>query len=127
MDHMGNQLLRMLKRPVVVATSGDLRRQSVGLMERAHELVRRRLARRIGAVGRGPSILVAGRVFRRQRPVNLVGRDLEEPKRVLFRIRQATPVLPHLIEEVERPPPRCSGRTRRETGSTDRRGFLLQN
>ena len=49
-DEQRDQLLRKLVRPVVVRTVGNYRRHAVGVMERPHEMVAPRLARRVRAV-----------------------------------------------------------------------------
>ena len=50
-DEQRDQLLRELIRPVVVRAVGHYRRHAVGVMERPHEMVAPRLARRVRAVG----------------------------------------------------------------------------
>ena len=42
-DHQRDELLRELVRAVVVGAAGDIHRQAVGIVERLHEKVRRRL------------------------------------------------------------------------------------
>ena len=49
-DEQRDQLLRELVRPVVVRAVGNYRRHAVGVMERPHEMVAPRLARRVRAV-----------------------------------------------------------------------------
>jgi len=49
-DHQRNQLLRKLVRPVVVGAAGDVDRHAVGVMERAHKMIRAGLGSGIRAV-----------------------------------------------------------------------------
>jgi len=68
-----------------------------------HEVVRPRLARRVGAVGLVPMVLGEGRCIGGQRPVDLVGGDMQESEGRPLRPVQARPVAPRCLQEPEGP------------------------
>ena len=102
-DEQRDQFLRKLIWPVVVRAVGNYRRHAVGVMERPHEMVTPRLARRVRAVGpvfrilseelaavgvvmlrrglRGERGFDAVRVGQIKRSVNLVRGDMVETAR----------------------------------------------
>ena len=82
-DDQGDQLLGEVIRAVVVRAVGNQNRQAVGMAPGAHQVIRRRLGRRIGRTGiigrgLGKEPLVA------QRAKHFVGRDVMETERSLF-------------------------------------------
>ena len=79
-DHQRNQLLRKLIRPVVVRAVGDQHRQAVGVEVGAHQMIGRRLARRVRRVRRVRRLLAELPVGA-ERAVDLVGRDVQEAER----------------------------------------------
>ena len=79
-----NQLLRKLVRPVVVGAVGDQHRQAIGLVIGAHEVVRRRLRRRVRRVRRVRRRLGEG-AARAEAAVDLVGRHVQEAEAALRR------------------------------------------
>ena len=84
--HQRDQLLGKLKRPVVVRAVGDQRRQPVGVIAGADQVIGRRLARRVRRVRRVRRLL-AEQAARAQRAVDLVGRDVQEAERLARRRR----------------------------------------
>ena len=78
-DRQRDQLFRKLMRSVIVRAVGEQDRQPIGMAPRSHQMVGRRLGGRIGRAR-----IVAGLFgeisFVRQRAIDLVGRDMQEPK-----------------------------------------------
>ena len=79
-NHQRNQLLRKLIRPIVIRAVRNHRRQPVGMHPRPHQVIRRRLRRRIRTVRRIRRLLMKRRILRRQRSVHLIGRHMQKPK-----------------------------------------------
>lgn len=74
----GNQLFRKLIGPVVVRAVGEGGLQTVGLVVGPYQMIRGRLARRIGGVGGIGCLFGEGRVIGPQGSVDLVGGDMME-------------------------------------------------
>ena len=89
-------------RPVVVGAVGRERGETVGMLERTHEVVARGLGGGIGRVGREGRLLREGGVRRPKRAVNLVGRHVEETEGGLLRRRQRSPVPSGGVEQAQR-------------------------
>ena len=91
LDHEGDQFFRKLITPVVVGTVGRQNRQAIRMVIGADQMVRRRLGRRIGRVGR-----VWGRLREisgfAKRTVYLVGRNVQEAEIFLICASEAVPV-----------------------------------
>ena len=87
-DHQRNQLLGKLERAVVVRAVGDQRRQAVGVEVGAHQVIGRRLARRVRRVRRVRRLL-AEQPVGAERAVHLVGRHVQKPERRARRRRRA--------------------------------------
>ena len=100
-DDQRDELFREMVRPVIVRAVGKHDRQAIGLVPGAHEMVARRLARRIGGRGR------VGRGFAEQAVVeievaeDLVGRDMVETERVFLRAFESAPVFQRRVEQAE--------------------------
>ncbi len=77
-DHQGNQLLRKLKRAVVVGAVGGQYRQSEGVEVGAHQVIGSRFRCCIGAVGRVGRCFGERRIFGTQRSVDLIGGDMQK-------------------------------------------------
>ena len=75
-DHQGNQLLRKLVGTVVVRAVGRRDVQTERVVVRPDEMITRRLAGRIRRVWLVLMFLRERRITRRQRSVDLVGRDV---------------------------------------------------
>ncbi len=89
-NHQRDQLLGKLIRPIVVRAVRNHRRQPIGMHPRPHQMIGRRLRRRIRAIRRIRRLLVKRRILRLQRPVHLIGRDMQKAEpRPLF-ARQAS-------------------------------------
>ena len=88
-----------LVRPVVVRTVGHHGRESVRVVERPHEMVRRGFRCRVGRVGVVAGLLGEERSVEGQRPVNFVGRDVVEASALPC----AVPVLPCGLQQRQRP------------------------
>ena len=98
-DEQRDELLGKLVGPVVVRTVGDHSGKPVGVVKRPYEMVRRRLRRRIGAVGIVARGLGEESAAERQSSIHLVGRDVVEP----FALPGASPDLLRGLQERERP------------------------
>ena len=101
LDHQRNEFLGKLVRPIVVRAVRRQRRQSVRVMERAHEMIGRGLRRRVRGVrlvrrflGEAPD--------RAERAVHLVGGDVQEAERILPIERQRAPVCERGFEQRQR-------------------------
>src|SRR5258708_3601010 len=98
-----DQFFRELIRAVIVGAIGGERRQSVGAVIGAHQLIRRGLARRVWTVGR------IGRGFPEwgstdlKRAIDLVGRNVKKPKFVPFAPAERTPMGMDSFEESQSP------------------------
>ena len=80
MDHQGNEFLRKLIGSVIVRAVGDQHGQREGMAPGAHEMIGRRLGRRVGAVRPVPIRLGKSRFVLTERAEHLVGRDVQKSK-----------------------------------------------
>ena len=102
-DHQRDQLLRELARAVVVRAVRRQRRQAVGVVPRADEMVGRGLRGRVRAVRRVRRRLAERRIVGPKRAVDLVGRDVEEAEALArLALGRARPVLARALEQPER-------------------------
>lgn len=101
-DHQRNQFLGELIGAVVVRAVRDERRQAVGVVVGADEMIRSGLRGGIGRIGSIGSLLgeVAGRP---ERPVDFVGGDMQEPKPLAGFRFERRPVLSSGIEQADGP------------------------
>ena len=88
-------------RPVVVRAVRGQRRQAVGVVIGAHEMVRRGLRRGVRAVRRVGRRFAERRIGWRQRSVDLVGGHVHEAKRLAFRGRKRRPPRARRVEQAE--------------------------
>ena len=79
-NHQRNQLLRKLKRPVVVRAVRGQHRQSEGVKVRPRQMIRPRLRCRVGAVRRVRRRLAECRIVRPQRSIHLIRRNMQKPE-----------------------------------------------
>jgi hypothetical protein len=79
-DHQRNQLLGKVVRAVVVRAVGGQHRQTIGVVVGAHQMVARRLARRVGAVRLVAMGFAERRFLPGQRAIDFVGRDVQKRK-----------------------------------------------
>ena len=93
----GNQFLREVPGSVVVGAVAGGHLQAIRMVPGPHQVVRSRLAGRVGRVGLVLQVLAKGRIVRAQGAVNLVGGDVV--KTVLPRTRVREPVLPGRLEQ----------------------------
>ena len=96
-----NQLFREVVRAVVVGAVGNQRRQAVGVVPRAHEVVARGLRRGVGRV-RAVGRFLGEEAGRAQGAVDLVRRNVLEAERRLRRVVQPLPVGQRGLEERRR-------------------------
>ncbi len=101
-DHERDQLLGELPRAIIIGAVGREDRQAVCVVVGPHQVVGGGLAGAVGAVGLVAVGLGEGRRARLERPVDLVGRDVEEAEVAPPRLGQITPVGTHRLEEALR-------------------------
>ena len=87
---------------VVVGAVGGQNRQTEGVMVGTHEMIRGRLARRIGAVRFVLLSLGEGTIRWGKRPVDLVGGNVEESETRFRTVIQSAPVSTRRLQEVKR-------------------------
>ncbi|MDR8799267.1 hypothetical protein FEP84_05680 [Burkholderia multivorans] len=100
-DHQRNEFFRELVRAVVVRAVRRQRRQAVGVMVCANEMIGAGLGCRVGAVRRVRRRLGELRVRGGQRAEHFVGRDVQEAEGGLVRVVQAVPVLAGSFQQRE--------------------------
>ena len=100
-DHQRNQLFRKLVGAVVVRAVAGEDGQAVGVVVGTHQVIACRLARRVRAVGLVTVQFGEGRVGAGERAVDLVGRDMEEAKRVFGGRLERAPVAARGLEQSE--------------------------
>ena len=98
-DHEWDQLLGELPWAIIIGAVGRENWQPVCVVVGPYQVVRGGLAGAVGAVGRVAVALGEGRRARLERPVDLVGRDVEEAEVATPRLWQPNPVGPHGLEE----------------------------
>lgn len=101
-DHQRDQLLGELPRAIIIGAVGREDRQAVCVVVGPHQVVGGGLAGAVGTVGLVTVGLSECRRARLERPIDLVGRDVEEAEVAPPRLRQTTPVGPHGFEEALR-------------------------
>ena len=101
-DHQRDQLLGKLAGAIVVGAIGRDRRQAIGVVVGAHQMIGGGLGRGVGAVRRVRGGFGESGVAGAERAVDLVGRDVQEAEPVLFRLRERRPVGARFLEQGER-------------------------
>src|SRR5207244_6304094 len=102
-DHEGNELFGKLVGAVVVRAVDDQRRKPIGVIVRAHQMVRGRLRGCVGAVGRERSRFVERRVVGSERTEYLVGRDVQKSEILALRRLLLFQPNPRFLEQGECP------------------------
>src|SRR5262245_42436288 len=87
-DRQRDELFWELMRPVVIRAIGEQNREPVGMAPCSDQMVRRRLAGRIGGARIVPGLLGKSSVFL-QRAINLVRGDMKESEVWRARVEQA--------------------------------------
>ena len=98
-DDERNQLFRKVVGAVVVTAVGNQRRQPVGVVPGAHQVVACGLRRCVRAVGRVGSFFVKRRRVRCQGTIHLIGRDMQESERRACLCVQASGVLERSLQQ----------------------------
>src|SRR5258708_152891 len=100
-DHERNKLLGKLVRPVVIGAVGGQNRKVISMVTGADQMIRSRLGRGVRAVGLVRGGLAEGRVVGAERPVDFVGRDVEEPERGAIGFWKCQPVGSCVLKRAE--------------------------
>src|SRR5258708_7757180 len=100
-DHERNKLLGKLVRPVVIGAVGGQNRKVISMVTGADQMIRSRLGRGVRAVGLVRGGLAEGRVVGAERPVDFVGRDVEEPERGAIGFWKCQPVGSCFLKQAE--------------------------
>ena len=100
-NHQRNQLLGKMQRAVVIAAIRCQHRQTIGVMPSPNQMIAGRLAGRIRAIGFVVVVFREGRICRRQRAIDLIGRNMQKTEICLFAGLQTTPVGTNRLQQSE--------------------------
>ncbi len=97
-DHQRDEFFRKVIRPVVIGAVGQQNRQSIGAVPCDREMIRGRLAGRVGRAWIVPRLFGEGAGLT-QAAENLVRGNMQKPEAVLARARQGLPVFARGFKE----------------------------